>query len=1086
MHDPAGWRGLEVLWRAGAISELTDGQLLERFATRGGEAAEVAFAALVERHGAMVLRTCRAILRDEHDAQDAFQATFLVLVRRGGGLWVRDSVGPWLHRVACRAASRARRGEGRRKARERRAAEMAMPREGGPGSEGVGGVVQEEVDRLPDRYRVPVVLCDLEGRTYEEAARSLGCPVGTVKSRLARARERLRGRLIRRGFAPGSVASGGVLADPARAAVPTALVEATVGAAIRWAATGAASASAGVAALTREVLKSMTLGHLRAGSMKLMAGMAVAVGLLATGAGSMARQRPGDAPAPAAKAEAKPAAPVDTYAWRRTDRYEPPDFDRYFPDDPEGARALAALLKEDRRDGPPAEEIFRIVRRGLRRLDGRGQEQVLAWIGGEYIWGKTRQEPDAIEILYHASDFRRKPSGNPFDTRYNAVYYGLSVVQPKPPAVLRTAVEICMASEEPNNLSRIAWGVGSQRDEAIAYLKPFLGSDDPAVREKAEAVERMLKGELNAFAWAGEQMEKRARAKYGHRIPDLEKALREGASRGRLETLYLISSEWIGLILDEPSLGAFAACAGDADERVRQEVARVVGQFQHNWSSRWKSPAAVDLLLRLTRDESAEVRYMAVYHGLTQLPQVKQEEVARRLLELAISDRHPGLNDRIAWGLQNDRALAAKVLNEFLRDGDPARAKKVRTIYKEMTGREPPTGEIVVGSRETYPATLRALHAHIGKVYPSFALKGIDWEKVGKELLPRAADAKTDDDFGLLVEELVARLEDSHAVVLEGTAKPPAPPGLPQWDPGLTCLIDDRGRPVVYVVDPGSPAQKAGVRPGMAVVSVDGVPADRAIERSMAQHRKYAGYSSDRALRYDAVRMFPKTTQKGAKLRIELESPDGRAMSIQASADRGFRYLPRLPVPRAGINDSANVAWAKLKGGIGYIYVRRIPNGLDGLLDAALKDLGDLRGLILDLRGNSGGGFDSDTAFRNFDAEPDPARPHYAGPIALLIDNRTISAGEGWASWFVAKKRGRFFGSTTAGASSRKETYPLDNGLYQVVIPVKAYPGFLDRPIERRGIEPDSEVRPNARDLAAGKDTVAEAAAAWLATAGRP
>ncbi len=97
-------RQVRALFDAGTIGGLTDGQLLERFTTRGGEAAELAFAALVERHGPMVLRTCRAVLRDPHDAHDAFQATFLVLVRRAGSLWARDSLAPWLHQVARRTA----------------------------------------------------------------------------------------------------------------------------------------------------------------------------------------------------------------------------------------------------------------------------------------------------------------------------------------------------------------------------------------------------------------------------------------------------------------------------------------------------------------------------------------------------------------------------------------------------------------------------------------------------------------------------------------------------------------------------------------------------------------------------------------------------------------------------------------------------------------------------------------------------------------------------------------------------------------------------------------------------------------------
>ena len=115
-------RQLKTLFNLGTIGELTDGQLLERFATRGGEAAELAFAALVERHGPMVLRVCRNALRDSNDVQDAFQATFLVLVQKARSLWVRDSLGPWLHRVAHRVATRARYSGMRRQQHERQAA----------------------------------------------------------------------------------------------------------------------------------------------------------------------------------------------------------------------------------------------------------------------------------------------------------------------------------------------------------------------------------------------------------------------------------------------------------------------------------------------------------------------------------------------------------------------------------------------------------------------------------------------------------------------------------------------------------------------------------------------------------------------------------------------------------------------------------------------------------------------------------------------------------------------------------------------------------------------------------------------------
>jgi RNA polymerase sigma factor (sigma-70 family) len=211
----------QAWFRRGLNAGLTDGQLLERFTTLRGEAAESAFAALLERHGPMVFRACRDILRDEHDAMDALQATFLTLALRGRSLWVRDSLGPWLHRVACRIAVRAKQSAGLRRAAERRAAEATARSVGKETRNDLGAILHEEVNRLPERYRIPVVLCDLEGRTYEEAARHLGCPVGTVKSRLARARERLRGRLARRGItAPAAVAGVVLCARETSAALP--------------------------------------------------------------------------------------------------------------------------------------------------------------------------------------------------------------------------------------------------------------------------------------------------------------------------------------------------------------------------------------------------------------------------------------------------------------------------------------------------------------------------------------------------------------------------------------------------------------------------------------------------------------------------------------------------------------------------------------------------------------------------------------------------------------------------------------------------------------------------------------------------
>ncbi len=268
-RDGALLHQLRTLYNIGTIGDLTDGQLLERFATDADEVAELAFAALVERHQAMVWRVCLAIIRDEHEAEDAFQATFLVLVRRARSLWVRDSLGPWLHQVACRTASCLRTTILRRRKHERRRAEMAADRDveiGTPGDPDRDAAVHEEVDRLPEKYRAPVVLCDLEGRTQQEAARSLGWPIGTVKSRQSEGRRLLRDRLARRGLGP-AVAGAVVesLRRTAVAATPKAVSRGTVQAAMHQSTrllTGF-GVSAQVLTLTQGVLRAMFWIRLR-------------------------------------------------------------------------------------------------------------------------------------------------------------------------------------------------------------------------------------------------------------------------------------------------------------------------------------------------------------------------------------------------------------------------------------------------------------------------------------------------------------------------------------------------------------------------------------------------------------------------------------------------------------------------------------------------------------------------------------------------------------------------------------------------------------------------------------------------------
>jgi RNA polymerase sigma factor (sigma-70 family) len=271
-------RHLNTLFGMGATGGLSDAQLLELFSARRDEAADSAFGALLERHGPMVLRVCRAVLRDPHEAQDAFQATFLVLVRRADSLWVRDSLGPWLHQVAYRTASCACSAAARRRRHEGRAAELA-PRSSHDGhADDLGLVVHEEVDRLPERYRAAVILCLLEGLTPEQAARQLGWPDGTVHSRLARGRAQLRDRLTRRGLAPsGSLANRESSPDAVVGSVPATLAASTIRAATRFAAgrMAAGTVSESVNGLIQGVLRAMFLNRLRMTLVTLVAGLAL-------------------------------------------------------------------------------------------------------------------------------------------------------------------------------------------------------------------------------------------------------------------------------------------------------------------------------------------------------------------------------------------------------------------------------------------------------------------------------------------------------------------------------------------------------------------------------------------------------------------------------------------------------------------------------------------------------------------------------------------------------------------------------------------------------------------------------------------
>lgn len=224
--DPSGaFRDIGALFNVGMLGELTDRQLLERFALRDDGSGEEAFNVLLWRHGPMVWGVCRRMLPDRSDAADAYQATFLVLARKASAVRVDDSLSPWLYGVSRRVAARARATSQRRGARETGGVEALAGEAPDSGLSERLAILDEEIGRLPERYRAVVVLCDLESLPHEEAARRLGCPVGTVESRLSRGRQRLRDRLLRRGFAPTAVGLWVEVARESSASIPVALLK---------------------------------------------------------------------------------------------------------------------------------------------------------------------------------------------------------------------------------------------------------------------------------------------------------------------------------------------------------------------------------------------------------------------------------------------------------------------------------------------------------------------------------------------------------------------------------------------------------------------------------------------------------------------------------------------------------------------------------------------------------------------------------------------------------------------------------------------------------------------------------------------
>jgi RNA polymerase sigma factor (sigma-70 family) len=393
-HAGAVLGHLDRLFHRGTVAGLTEGALLERYVLDRDEAA---FAALVARHGPMVLGVCRRILRDERDVEDAFQATFLILVRRAGAIRDGDLVGRWLHGVAHRVAVRARAQSARRFVHEQSTDEPVEPIGASPASavaerRELSAIVDEEVARLPSNLRAPVVLCYLEGMSHDEAARRLRWPVGTVRSRMARARDVLRRRLARRGVTAEGAA---IVSALGRVPVPPEWLDATVR--IAWDfATRTATAAASIAsvrpvALSRRVLQTMVIAKLSyVGAAAL--GLVMAIGGVRTLAfqGRPAtppiRQAPDGAdPAPGSRTDDRIAAMSSVLSKVETELKRSGDTIALLQDQLRAVRGeLDTIRRDQRRDSerpptpvPPTRGVRTTLAKGAEGADrGRGPRYI--------------------------------------------------------------------------------------------------------------------------------------------------------------------------------------------------------------------------------------------------------------------------------------------------------------------------------------------------------------------------------------------------------------------------------------------------------------------------------------------------------------------------------------------------------------------------------------------------------------------------------------------------------------------------------------------------------------------------------------
>ena len=394
-----------------------------------------------------------------------------------------------------------------------------------------------------------------------------------------------------------------------------------------------------------------------------------------------------------------------------------------------------------------------------------------------------------------------------------------------------------------------------------------------------------------------------------------------------------------------------------------------------------------------------------------------------------------------------------------------------------------------------------ALEALEEKCGSFFDAKDIDWKKVSKEMRKAAKDVETDQEHLVLLTRLLARLRDGHAQVrpLEAGKEVKWPEeglfgtAVQRGDTGLAlCRIGKK----IFVKAVAGPAKDAQVLPGSELLKIDGEKAGDWIEARIKEYGDLLSWSTDHQAFFWATH-WGLSGETGGRMKLELKEPDGKKKKRTISIGKARIRMAGPSVWQEGLQTEGEVSWTTLADGWGYIYLRRCRGEILEQMDAALAALGNPPGIILDFRGNSGGGFDHDAllgrfvpagkqiSFAKTIRSAGPAQ--YGGPVVVIVDGTSVSAAETASGMFQEEGRALMIGeSPTAGMSSSKETIELPSGLFSLYVSVHSnksrWQGGLG--IEGHGVMPYELVEFDPEDLAAGVDTLVRVACERLEKGG--